>query len=349
MKSIPCRFLFSSLLVLCAVLPADAFAGELLVARDIETLEQRVQVLSDLCRGLKNSYAGWELKKRVRLGEGWLLDLQSPRAQDVVADGDAICAKAIEREKKILDPSPDRSEVGQFEIAKHNLRFQDRVRALGAAFKDSHFSITPATGATSILLGFQMIEIQGRFYVAKVFQFCRVGMAYCAQNPLEKGDEVLAIDGKEIEAARKGLYPYVHASSEAVMKSKALGALTSRDFHYPECAKVKIKVRSRKFGESEVELTWFANGPQNLDGDYKRELDRAFLGHVGIRPLKGVNYVEDTVNPGQYRKSGGLLGSLDDAEDRIGFAGVFDEGSVETLTNAAEDVVLRSGPLSRRR
>ena len=240
----------------------------------ISDVAERIETIQSLCASLKYNYAGWELKKRIKLNEGYLIHRTDPRGDESVANGEEICNKAIESEKLVLDPNSD----DRLSVAAHNLQFSDRIRALGASFKDSHLVIDRNQNRTFIKSGIFLTEINHRYYVSSIPTY--VSRLVAADQKLlpKKGDEILSWGGRSVDEAMSELYPFISASSERALQSYALSALTSRSFHYPKSGKVRIEWRTPGTELThDTELPWIFGTKSANDSHALNEDDFIFL------------------------------------------------------------------------
>lgn len=253
--------------------------------------DTRVQVMQGLCSSLKANYAGWELKKRVMLSEGYSI---APPAKDgPVADGDRLCADAIARERKAADPSTKTRLL----IAQANLSFRDRVLKLGAAFRDSHLRLTPVSYRTPVQLGINLRELGGKFYVSSVTGYVQSYLSMSGQPVPQRGAEALSIGGDTIAEARDELLPYISASTERFALNEATSAITGRNFSYPSAGRVELKWKDAAGVERKAELPWLY-GMLGNTGSPLQEDDAVYLKHIGAVEL-GAAFFRQTASDGK--------------------------------------------------
>lgn len=86
------------------------------------------------------------------------------------------------------------------------------------------------------------------------------GQATLAQA--KRGDEVLSIDGVDIEKVIADISKFIGRSSPGAVRSRAIDKLTSRNFLYPRSPIAKIKLRSQdpSIGVYELSLPWLYSG-----------------------------------------------------------------------------------------
>ncbi len=212
----------------------------------------REQEVEDICTRLKMNYAGWPLKKRITQGEGFLRNPDAQKASLPVADGEKICKHFAQLEKDKKDPElKDLSiEDRKFRIAKSNLEYSDRLKSLIAAFRDSHLTIWRSAQRVEIFYGFDLKEIDGRYYISDLHPARNfVWSEALGENAPKVGDEVVSWNGEKIESVLKRLMKHVAGSTERAIRVRALAALTKRRFSYPDTASLKIEYIS--LGESE--------------------------------------------------------------------------------------------------
>jgi hypothetical protein len=172
----------------------------------------REREVADICTRLELNYSGWQLKARIKQGEGFLLNPESKRAALPVADGKRICEHFLEKEKNAADPDLDglSNEERKFRVAKSNLEYSDRLQSLIASFKDSHLSIWRSTPRAEIFYGFELKEIAGNFYISDISPTRKFSWSETLGLDAPKvGDRVSSWNGQKIESVLKPLMKQV--------------------------------------------------------------------------------------------------------------------------------------------
>lgn len=207
------------------------------------TQQMRIQTMTDLLRSIQSDYS-------------LLLYKQHTLGVDVEKLGEA----ALSAENAIPDVYDEPTQ------AKENLEFLDRARALVSNFKDSHFYLNAAQPPSSVALGIDVTQIQGKFVVSTI-----TGMLLKDQKSqkdysgeISIGDELVSIDGKNPEELVRGLENYIPGSSEAFRQSFAARSMTQRDFQLPEkgTAEVVLKHQGKTVSLS---LPWYAIATRRSD------------------------------------------------------------------------------------
>ncbi len=123
----------------------------------------------------------------------------------------------------------------------------DRVQTNGllkkclSHFRNGHISVN-LRNTVKVRLPFQVLYTQGKYLVKSVFprESC------VSMNSLQRGDEILMIDGKPIEEFVTDLKTYQINSSSHAQVQKAVSALTTRNYAYPETSVAQIQVKRER-------------------------------------------------------------------------------------------------------
>ncbi len=105
-------------------------------------------------------------------------------------------------------------------------------------FNNGHISVS-LRNTPKVRLPFQVLYTQKKYLVKSVFprENC------VAMNSLQRGDEIVMIDGKPIDQLVADLKPFQISSSQLTQWHKAVSALSKRNYAYPETSVAKIKVK----------------------------------------------------------------------------------------------------------
>jgi hypothetical protein len=188
----------------------------------------RLLILNDFLKTVELEYALLPLKKKLIGLDFEKLKKDANAAENLAAD---ILLNGVERAN--LD-SRDRVAFLQ---AKSNLDFLDRMTAIAAQFKDTHFGMGEKIARPLIYSGLRLYRVQGTVILGGVeTKFLTMAMKVSGvdYSRLAIGDQVLAIDGVDVETKVKELKPYISGSSEEFIDSQAVRSLTLRNVKYPE-------------------------------------------------------------------------------------------------------------------
>jgi C-terminal processing protease CtpA/Prc len=211
----------------------------------------RLLILNDFLQTVELEYALLPLKKE-RIG----LDFEKLKADAIAAENNI---------GDITLSSEDRSNVDlkdktAFEQASSNLDFLDRMHALVAQFKDTHFSIQEKIAKPLIYTGVRLVRIQGKIIVGSL-ENKFLGMAGKLSGAdfsnIKIGDEVISIDGIPVEDKINEMKKYVSASSDEFADSQAIRMLTIRSELYEKKNYIKLELKSAGI----LKLPIFANIP----------------------------------------------------------------------------------------
>ncbi len=214
--------------------------------------EDRISVLNELYRVIKDRYALWEIKKL-----------------NIGVDGDQLFQAAITHEKNIQNVETP------FEQAKANLKFLDRTKALIAHFQDTHFRARSNVATPMIMNGLHtkiafrdgnkdqpMVVVAGIY--KKIMNMNEALADHKKYKEIKKGMEVVSIDGTPILQAVADMEKYVAASSPMFRTSRAAQYLSRRNLDYPEKNYVDIELKGKE-KTLKVRLPWYVDSTKRVD------------------------------------------------------------------------------------
>ena len=229
----------------------------------------RLLIVNDFLKTVELEYALLPLKEK-RIG----LDFKKLKSE------------AIDRENEsqnVLISLSDRNNSAErerisFLQAKSNMDFLDRMQALVAQFKDTHFSLQEKIARPFVYTGIRMHRIEGKVIVGaieKKFMAMASKMSGADFSRIAIGDEVIAINGQDVEEKVNELKKYISGSSDEFIDYQAIRALTIRNNNYD--AKNSITITFRNAGTFKLPL--FANRTK----DSTPRLDAiTFFNKIGI-------------------------------------------------------------------
>jgi C-terminal processing protease CtpA/Prc len=238
--------LFAAVLLSSALIQTDANAGFLdIFSRNNSKVHS--EAVKDVYSGLKFNYLDQEDRllivndflKTVEL-EYALLPLKIERIglDFKKLKSEAIAAEMLETDIT-LAAEDKKDEYAREKIAflqaNSNMDFMDRMQALVASFKDTHFGIQEKINRPIIYSGLRLYRLQGKIYVGSIERkfLSLAGKGSGTDfSDIKIGDEVLAIDGVPVEKKIEDLKKYIAGSSEQYVDSNAVLALTIRNFKY---------------------------------------------------------------------------------------------------------------------
>jgi hypothetical protein len=188
----------------------------------------RLLILNDFLKSIELEYALLPLKKKL-IG----LDFEKLKADAIAAENNSA---------DVLLTGADRSNTElrdkfAFIQAKSNMDFLDRMTAIAAKFKDTHFGMGTKIARPIIYNGLRLNRIQGTVILGGIetkFLTMVSKLTGVDFSRLTIGDQVLAIDGVDVETKVNELKPYISGSTEEFIDSQAVRSLTIRDVKYPE-------------------------------------------------------------------------------------------------------------------
>lgn len=244
----------------------------------------RLLILNDFLKTVELEYALLPLKKKL-IG----LDFEKLKTDAIAAENSAadFLLSGLDRTK-----AEARDRVA-FLQAKSNMDFFDRMVAIAAQFKDTHFGMGEKIPRPLIYSGLRFYRIQGAIVLGSVeTKFLKMAMKVSGvdYSRLAIGDQVLAIDGVDVEAKVKELKPFISGSSEEFIDSQAVRSLTLRNVKYPE--KNYMTVMFKNAGIFKFPI--FANSSQ---GEAPRVDAITYFNKIGIPSDAtniGLNYNPDS-------------------------------------------------------
>lgn len=200
--------------------------------------EDRLNIVNDFLKTVELEYALLPLKAK-RIG----LDFGKLKADAIAAENAAedILATAADRS------NADAREKLSFLQAKANMEFMDRMQLLVAQFQDTHFSIQEKIARPLVYTGLRLFRIDGKIIVGSIEKKF-LGMASKLSGAdfsrIVIGDEVLAINGQNVEDRVAELKKYIGASSDEFADSQAVRSLTIRNFAYDASNSITITFKN---------------------------------------------------------------------------------------------------------
>jgi len=200
--------------------------------------EDRLLIINDFLKTVELEYALLPLKVK-RIG----LDFNKIKADAIAAENssDSIIATAADR------ANIEARERISFLQAKSNMEFLDRMQALVANFKDTHFSVQEKISRPIVYTGLRLFRIDGKIIVGSIekkFMGLASKLSGTDFSRIAIGDEVLAINGQEVEEKIANLKQFIAGSSEEFIDSYAVRALTIRNFKYDESNSITITFKN---------------------------------------------------------------------------------------------------------
>jgi len=211
--------------------------------------EDRLLILKDFLKTVELQYALLPLKKEL-IG----LNYEKLKADAIAAEeaNDDILLDAKDRKNSEL-----RDRVA-FLQANSNMDFIDRMTAVVAQFKDTHFGIYDKITRPFIYTGVRFYRIDGKIVVSQVenkFMGMASKMSGADLSVIKIGDQVISIDGVPVEEKINELKPYISGSSDGYIDSEAIRSLTLRNVKYEK--KNFIRVVFKNAGT--IKLPIFSN------------------------------------------------------------------------------------------
>lgn len=200
--------------------------------------EDRLLIINDFLKTVELEYALLPLKIK-RIG----LDFNKLKANAIARESNA---------ESILIATGDRSNPAErerisFLQAKSNMEFLDRMQALAAEFKDTHFGVQEKIGRPFVYTGVRMFRIDGKVVVGSIEKKL-MGLASKLSGAdfsrIAIGDEVLAINGKPVEERVNELKKYISGSTDEFSDYQAIRSLTIRNHNYDASNSVTITFKN---------------------------------------------------------------------------------------------------------
>ncbi len=200
--------------------------------------EDRLLIINDFLKTVELEYALLPLKVK-RIG----LDFNKLKAK-AIADENSIDSVVASTADKANTEAKARIIFLQ---AKSNMEFLDRMQALVANFKDTHFSVQEKISRPIVYTGLRLFRIDGKIVVGSIenkFMGLASKLSGTDFSRIAIGDEVLSINGQPVEDKITSLKKYIAGSSEEFIDSYAIRALTIRNFKYDESNSITIAFRN---------------------------------------------------------------------------------------------------------
>ncbi len=215
--------------------------------------EDRLLILNDFLKTVELEYALLPLKAK-RIG----LDFNKLKANAIALESsiDSISIASSDRTN-----SAERTRVS-FLQAKSNMEFLDRMQALVAQFKDTHFSLQEKISRPFVYTGVRMFRIDGKVIVGSIEKKL-MGLASKLSGAdfsrIAIGDEVIAINGRPVEEKVEELKKYISGSSDEFIDYQAIRSLTIRNHSYDSSNSITITFKNA----GTFKLPLFANKPKD--------------------------------------------------------------------------------------
>lgn len=211
----------------------------------------RLLILNDFLKAVELEYALLPLKKE-RVG----LDFEKLKSTAIMNEEfiEDIVVTSSDRKDELL------LEKLVYLQAKSNMEFLDRMQALVAQFKDTHFGLQEKISRPFIYNGLRLFRIQGKIIVGSIETKLLGLVGKLSQTDLsgiKVGDEIISIDGVAVEDKINDLKKYIAGSSEEFIDSQAVRSLTLRNFKYEEKNYQRIVFKNA----GTFKLPYFANRP----------------------------------------------------------------------------------------
>lgn len=231
--------------------------------------DDRLLIVNDFLKSVELEYALLPLKVK-RIG----LDFNKLKSEAIALESTS--------ENILLEGSartnPSERERISFLQAKSNMDFLDRMHALVALFKDTHFSIDEKITRPLVYTGVRLHRIGGKIIVASLeekFMAMASRLSGADFSDLKLGNEVIAINGIPVEEKINEYKKFISGSSDEYIDYQAVRALTLRNFRYDQSNSITLTLK--KGGVFKLPL--FVNRPK----DSTPRLDAlAFLTKVGV-------------------------------------------------------------------
>ncbi len=213
--------------------------------------EDRLMIVNDFLKTVELEYALLPLKAE-RIG----LDFNKLKSEAIAAENNSA---------DILLASTDRTNDLEktritFLQAKSNMEFLDRMQALVAQFKDTHFSVQEKIMRPFVYTGLRMYRVDGKILIGALERKYLALASKLSGTDFSRimiGDEILAINGIPVEEKIKELKQYISASSDEFADSQAIRSLTIRNFKYDLSNSITITFKNAGV----FKLPLFVNAP----------------------------------------------------------------------------------------
>ena len=214
-------------------------------------LDDRLLIVNDFLKTVELEYALLPLKAKL-IG----LDFNKLKADAIASENatESVLISAADRS------NPDIRQKISFLQAKSNMEFLDRMQALVAQFKDTHFSIQEKIPRPFVYTGVRFFRIGGKIIVGSIekkFMAMASKLSGADFSLLAYGDEVLTINGKPVEDQVNMLKKYISGSSDEFIDYQAVRELTIRNHNYDLSNTITLGFKSGTV----LKLPLFANKP----------------------------------------------------------------------------------------
>lgn len=189
--------------------------------------EDRVQIVREILRAIEVEYAPLHVKeKRINL------DFAKIKVEAIAAEESAASILLNSESRN----NPELKAKAADLQAKSNMEFLDRMQLLIAKFQDTHFGIQERISRPLIYTGLRLRRVEGKVVLGSV-EKKYLGMVSKLSNTdlsaLKIGDQILSIDGINVEEKINQLKEYINGSSDEFRDSTAVRSLTIRNILYP--------------------------------------------------------------------------------------------------------------------
>ena len=200
--------------------------------------EDRLLILNDFLKSVELEYALLPLKEK-RLGINFKkLKQEAIDAEMAVED---YTISAADRKKDEV-----REKVTALQ-AISNMEFLDRMLIVVSKFKDTHFGLSEKISRPFIYNGLRLFRVEGKIIVGSIdkkFISMIEKLSSSDFSGIKIGDEVVSIDGVNIEDKVNEYKPYVSGSSEEFIDMEAVRSVTLRNFKYEKKNFMKIAFKN---------------------------------------------------------------------------------------------------------
>jgi C-terminal processing protease CtpA/Prc len=229
----------------------------------------RIQIINDLLKTVELEYAPLQVKEK-RIG----LNLSQIKSEAIAAE-QSVENVLIAQETR---SNPEvRAKIAGLQ-AKSNMEFLDRMQLLVAKFQDSHFSIQERISRPMVYNGLRLRRVQGMVVIGgmdKRFFGMVQKLSGSDLSAIKIGDQVISIDGVNVEDKINELKKYISGSSDEFRESQAIRSLTLRNLFYPTKNYMTIEFKSA----GTFKLPYFQN---TVAGETPRLDANQYLQSLGI-------------------------------------------------------------------
>jgi hypothetical protein len=156
------------------------------------------------------------------------------------------------------------------------LAFFDRLRVCVAGLHDTHLRFALKKPLPGVFTGLELLEAEGKVVISRrntrVLSYVRaesnkavphaIGDGILQTTPdllkiLSIGNQILKIDGEEVETVIQRFIPYINSSSPEFARLRAVRFLLARDFAYPKKNYVTLTVKLADKSITTIHFPWF--------------------------------------------------------------------------------------------